>query len=263
MKTVLSSLRVKASAKLDIVSSRTIEAGSLSLSSVTFPTGFSAGTEFSRALDYPHNPIGKAVLNYQIRNLGQEVDTGECTDLVIEALRAAGAWQGSIILGQRAAAATAIRDLAERRYHPILERPIQLDTKWRYDQLGCWLNWPTHFNHMERHLFQQRSLGHVAHTSKRRRQKGYPTTGLSPSPRKRSVYRLSPKTGLIAAAGSSRGRRGSLASAARSRVQLAASVSGSRHLRFNSHSQMKNAPPYIRAGRSFGLMRGGGHRPAR
>jgi hypothetical protein len=27
--------------------------------------------------------------------LGQQVDTGECTDLVVEALRAAGAWQGS------------------------------------------------------------------------------------------------------------------------------------------------------------------------
>ena len=89
-----SALRVKASAKLDIVSSRTVEAGLLSRPAVALPGGLSPSADFPQPLDYPHNPIGDAVWNYANNKLGQTVDTGECTDLVIEALRSAGAWQG-------------------------------------------------------------------------------------------------------------------------------------------------------------------------
>jgi hypothetical protein len=89
-----SSLRVKASAKLDLVSSKTIEAGSLAGPSLASPSGLSPVVDFSERLAYPSNPLGDAVWAFANARLGQEVGAGECTDLVQAALRAAGAWPG-------------------------------------------------------------------------------------------------------------------------------------------------------------------------
>jgi hypothetical protein len=45
-------------------------------------------------MEYPHNPLGDAVRAYADSKLGQTVGGGECTDLVDEALRVAGAKPG-------------------------------------------------------------------------------------------------------------------------------------------------------------------------
>ena len=45
-------------------------------------------------MEYPHNPLGDAVRVYANLKLGQTVGGGECTDLVDEAFRVAGARPG-------------------------------------------------------------------------------------------------------------------------------------------------------------------------
>jgi hypothetical protein len=45
-------------------------------------------------LDYPHNPIGDAVLMYAKSKLHTTVGSGECTDLVVGALKEANAKPG-------------------------------------------------------------------------------------------------------------------------------------------------------------------------